>query len=300
MKKKYFILLILVGLAADSFANIQTTGWRWRNDNGDETTATWMAADTVPVTIGPNMVVRLRVRYDNPYGDGDYTVSGLMYAPKDTIDKLLTDYTGTDEFSVTGENAKWIPVGEFGYFDFVASEYVTDGAATTDQGIVYGSTYEADHQYDFSAGVFMSAAADYTLNRATFTEIEYCIKPTASCEGGTYYFLGGGGGNLIYPGAEKYEKYPELTVDPDYVGISNVKAQEIRVYASEGNIQLFSLPQGNLNISLYNVAGSKVKQLDTNCSGDVVTLSAANLAKGLYIVDVKSAEGTFRQKFVLN
>ncbi len=301
MKKMYLIVFILLGFAFESSANMQTTGWRWRADDGDEANATWMAEDTVAVTIGANQVVRLRVCYDNPYGEGnDLMVQGLGYALKDTIDKILADYEGTDEFSVTGDNAKWTALAADAYFDFVSSEFVTDQTVTTDQGVVYGSTFADDHQTTWSDGVFMSAYADYTLTHNTYTEIEYCFKPTENCVSGTYYFLGGGGGNIIYPGDSKYEKYPELTVDMS-INVANVaKKADIRVFASEGQIQLFSVPEGDVSISLYNLSGSMVKKLETSSTGEIITIPAGNISQGMYIVNIKSAKGNYSEKFILN
>ena len=214
MKKKYLlIVVILAGFAFESFATMQTTGWRWRNDDGNEVNATWIAGDTVAVTIGPNQVVRLRVRYDNIWGEGnDLMVRGLGYADKETIDQLLADFPfrdnplDTDEFAVYGNNENFTPLGPDGYFEFASSEYVAHQALTTDQSIVFGSKDVGEEQTTFLDGLFMSDTVDFTLFPKMYTEIEYCIKATANCVNGTYYFMGGGGQSIIFPGDTKYEK----------------------------------------------------------------------------------------------
>jgi len=45
-------------------ATIDQEGFRWRNDNGSESTATWAAAQDVDVTKGKETTIRLRVLLD--------------------------------------------------------------------------------------------------------------------------------------------------------------------------------------------------------------------------------------------
>lgn len=61
----------MLGCCFDSFASLRTTQYRWRNDDGNQTTATWKAAANTPITINTiNENIRLRMEMDNDNGSG--------------------------------------------------------------------------------------------------------------------------------------------------------------------------------------------------------------------------------------
>jgi hypothetical protein len=65
--KKFIILIILLAACNNIFAFLTQANWRWRNDDGTETTATWKAAQNTPVTLSTTgQIWRLRLEvYDN-------------------------------------------------------------------------------------------------------------------------------------------------------------------------------------------------------------------------------------------
>ena len=300
-KRSLLILIVVIAISFQTFANMQTTGWRWRNDDGNLESATWMAGDTVPVTIGADQVIRLRVRYDNPFDadDQNFTTTGLKYGVKAEVDQLTTDYTGTDEFDISGDNAVFTALGPDAYFDFVSSSYVDDGTETSNLGISFTSANTVDAQSDWTPGNFMSSSQSVVVNHITHTEIEYCIKPTANCVSGTYYFFGGGSDNIIYPTEPKLEVFPELTVDMS-TGVFNSKVADFKVFSTIGNLKISALPRGIVNVTLYSLMGSVAKNLKVQTTNGAIDIPTSDLSQGIYILNVQSTNGKVQKKIFVN
>jgi hypothetical protein len=53
--------MYMVALSAGGAPTLDQTHFRWRNDDGSETTATWAAAEDTPISLAKNTPVRLRV-----------------------------------------------------------------------------------------------------------------------------------------------------------------------------------------------------------------------------------------------
>mgnify|MGYP001091174613 FL=1 len=51
MNKILYFLTIMLLISAEATASLRMTSYRWRNDDGNETTATWRAAQSTPITI---------------------------------------------------------------------------------------------------------------------------------------------------------------------------------------------------------------------------------------------------------
>src|SRR5258708_5949632 len=68
--KKTLLLTALLVTSCHLFAFTTQGVWRWRNDDGSETTATWKASQNTPITIySTDSVIRLRVElYNNGSG----------------------------------------------------------------------------------------------------------------------------------------------------------------------------------------------------------------------------------------
>ena len=60
--KKLLILVIFLTAYTNIFAFLSQSNWRWRNDDGNETTATWKANENTSATLTTRGEVwRLRV-----------------------------------------------------------------------------------------------------------------------------------------------------------------------------------------------------------------------------------------------
>lgn len=154
-------LLFTLLLANFFYANANTrmSAYRWRNDNGDETTATWKAPLNTPLTIYNLDAIRLRVTVDDnnaPTGNSVTYQSNIQFS---------TDALNWKNLSSPGSP-----------FTYVGSAYVADGSVTTKQISVTNSN-------NFEGGLFVSSntnpARTLPSGNNIFTEYEFSIKPNA-------------------------------------------------------------------------------------------------------------------------
>ena len=69
--KKILILIVLLTAYSNIFAFLTQANWRWRNDDGSETTATWKAAQNTHPMIAHDStgdILRLRLEVYNNTG----------------------------------------------------------------------------------------------------------------------------------------------------------------------------------------------------------------------------------------
>jgi len=152
--------------------NLTQIHYRWRNDNGGESGATWATnEDTALSILSVNARMRLRFEISN----------------EGTADSLSTEYLL--EYA-TSTDGPWeaIPVSATTeHWEMVNSTYFTDGASTSniDPGL-------SDENTAFVLGELKDTSnqtAGMLLSSTQFTEIEYCIGATANVtRPETYYF----------------------------------------------------------------------------------------------------------------
>ncbi|QVY66616.1 T9SS type A sorting domain-containing protein [Polaribacter sp. Q13] len=83
------------------------------------------------------------------------------------------------------------------------------------------------------------------------------------------------------------------------LSVDNFNTENISVYqANASTLRVVGLEQGNATISLYNVLGKQVLNNSFTTNG-VKDISVPKLAKGLYIVQIKSATGKLNKKIIL-
>ncbi len=159
MKKIRLLAVILMTLfVSEGFANNYQGNWRWRNDDGNETTATWKATENTAITLTDKSNLRLRAEYFH----SDYSITkrtntfGLGYKKSsETTWTQITDDSSVNAFVISNSNN------------------ITDGTPTTKQlNNVYSS---------FSPGKVLTNSFTSTLvnyyPQISF-EFEFCIKPT--------------------------------------------------------------------------------------------------------------------------
>ena len=172
--KKLLLMAILLSSVSEIFAFGTMGNWRWRKDDGSQTTATWIAAqNTSFVLTDTTSAIRLRIEiYNDPTEPGGFLdgailedSSNLPGATWDTI-KLTAD-----------ANAAFVLAG--------ASPNVTNLQATTQQ-------LTSPHATLYQAGqviVSSESLPSSTVGNNTGTEYEYVIKPTTNIQPSvTYYF----------------------------------------------------------------------------------------------------------------
>jgi len=165
MKKLFFIFLLLSGYS-NTFAFATQGSWRWRSDDGTETTATWLADKNSAATI-LSFNNNIRVRYQLFGGGSDIGTSVLTYSADGgtTWDSVTTYDNGIRAFILA------------------SSTNVSNGDATTRQ--ISGLTGN-----DFAPGKIITSSnqlAAQTISGTDTTEYEWVIKPTLTIAANTTY-----------------------------------------------------------------------------------------------------------------
>lgn len=169
--KKLLTLLMLLCISGAVWAtplpSLKQSKYRWRNNNGNEVSATWKAAENTAITLTVmNETLRFR---------GEYYCTGAA----SSVGHYLS-------YSKNG-GTTWTEINESATNDFIllTTTEVTHGANTTNQlGTATGGT--------FAAGKIISQntpSMGMTLAAGTRTEIEWVIKPTASVQNNTTYLF---------------------------------------------------------------------------------------------------------------
>ena len=180
--------MVMLGACTSSFAFLTQNTYRWRNNNGTETSATWKAAQNMPISYNSiHEVLRLRVELYN-------TNSG---APTQVEDSLQYSTNGETWINITNSTAKDFVLA--GTYSMVAQNTPTTSQLT-------------GNNYPFVAGKVMTSdtvAKGVFIPQGNRTEIEWAIVGTANTKPGTdYYFRHwGSSSNTLPPGAS----YPTLT-----------------------------------------------------------------------------------------
>lgn len=160
MKKLLLPVLILLAFSTQALASLRQTQYRWRNNDGNETTATWKAAANTPINVGDTSILRLRLELnnDNTALEPSSVTETLEYSSDNGVSWTVITNAATNAFHYT------------------SSTLVTDGGPTTNQ---MGTTTFGT----FVSGRIISAvptALAMLLNDAERTEFEWVIKPTVN------------------------------------------------------------------------------------------------------------------------
>ncbi|QEC66602.1 T9SS type A sorting domain-containing protein [Panacibacter ginsenosidivorans] len=166
--KKILPIFLLCFSSFMSFAYITQSNWRWKNNNGSESLATWRAGQNKPITLGSiDSVLRLRIQFNNTTGDVKNMNTNLQYASApDGPWHYVTSLKGNNAFMLANTN-----------------NYVQDLTATTQQ--ISGSANA------FIAGKVLvrTTTLSVSMPNSTTSEHEYCIKPTNNISANTVYYF---------------------------------------------------------------------------------------------------------------
>lgn len=168
--KKVLLIVAMIVTSYNVFAITNQGVWRWRNDDGSETAATWKAAQGTPITIsntGEN--IRLRIEMYNNGG------GGLTDA---FLEDSVAGVPGWDTIRTVETASAFMFAG--------SSLYIVDGNPTTEQLTGQGAPYTFKPGY-----VIVDRDTIPTLDLGTNekTEIEYDIKPSPSIQPNKTYFF---------------------------------------------------------------------------------------------------------------
>src|SRR5437868_11918484 len=107
MKKIFILVISLVAYSNILLAFTTQRHWRWRNDDGSQTTATWKAAENTPAALtSSSEIFRLRIEVYNNTTDPVLLEDSLQWAtattgPWTNIDTL----PGTNPFMIAKTSA---------------------------------------------------------------------------------------------------------------------------------------------------------------------------------------------------
>lgn len=169
--------------------------YRWRSDDGNETTGTSLAAQNTAATITYGTNVRLRFNILNRSSDTSYTYQ-LEYAPYG----LQCGSWTTVPNSATTEHFNMFNTSN--YADQAASTNVSSGP-----GVITNPT-----GYTFTAGKLVktpSNSAAIALTSLQYTEIEYSLTANSNATGISYCFRLTNAGTAL----EEYDNYPILNIN---------------------------------------------------------------------------------------
>lgn len=169
--KNSFILLFLMLLSGIASATItpilEQSKYRWRNNNGNEATATWKAAENTPVTLtDANETLRLRTEYYSSFG-GSSLGHSIAYSKDGGTTWRTVNESDTNDFKLT------------------TSTVVSHGDPTTNQlGTSSGGTYAAGRVISQD-----NPAMGMTIGAEERMEMEWVIKPTLFVQNNTTYLF---------------------------------------------------------------------------------------------------------------
>jgi hypothetical protein len=169
MKKLIYIFIFLSFYSVSSYAYFQQVNWRWRNDDGNETSATWKAAERTPIALNDNQNIRIRFQVTN-------TDAGA----------LSTNYNTGIAYSK--DEHTWIPItNNPAGKDFVLSP----SAYFADMSDVNNPLFNTASAYTMQPGKMYSITYQipYTLPGQSKTEFEFCIKATSNITPNTNYYF---------------------------------------------------------------------------------------------------------------
>ncbi len=165
-KTLLFSFFIVCGM--QSFAYVSQSNWRWRNNNGSETSATWRGNQNQTITVGSvDSIVRLRIQLQNGTGSDKTVNTNLQYASApDGPWRYVTNFKDNNAFTLSNTNS-----------------LVADQSATTQQ--ITGSTDA------FSPGnIFVKTnELDVPIANSTTSEYEYSLQPTDNIQPNTTYYF---------------------------------------------------------------------------------------------------------------
>lgn len=165
--KKILLLSIVLIVCNNLFAFTTQGDWRWRKDDGSETTATWLADENVaPEITSFDETLRLRIGLFNEEG-------GLLDG---AILEFSTDQATWDTVNLTATTEAFVLAG--------SSPNVTDLEPTTQQLSGEGLTFDPGKVI-----VSSEALPPHTVGSGDETEYEYVIKPTANMQPSTTYYF---------------------------------------------------------------------------------------------------------------
>ena len=163
--KKVLLLAVMLIATCQLFAFTTQGVWRWRNNDGTETTATWRAEQNTPIMISStDSILRLRIEMYNNGSGG--LLDGALFE-----DSSNEEGSHWDTIKLEANSNAFVLAG--------TNEFVDDLEPTTSQLSGQVFTFEAGKVI-----VSTELLPAQTVSRGARTEIEYVFKPSANIKPG--------------------------------------------------------------------------------------------------------------------
>jgi len=253
--KKILILTVMLATYSNIFAFLTQANWRWRNDDGTETSATWKAAQNTQAVMNTSGEVwRLRLEVYNSAGSTLNFRDTLQYSTSTGGPWTPVDVTSTSNpFVLEGTNA-----------------FVVQSDPTTAQLVGTAG-------YTFAPGKIMLDSVSLqndSLANSNRTEFEWAIKSTPNIVPNViYYFRLWGQTSSLDPS----NTYPSLIT----AGVLPIKLSRFTVSREDKNVKLewvTSTEQNNTRFEIQRSSDGKTWKTIASVSGKGTT-AASNAYK---------------------
>jgi Secretion system C-terminal sorting domain len=244
--KKILILAIMLACYSNIFAFLTQSNWRWRNDDGTETTATWKAAQNAQTIMNaPDEVWRLRLNvYNSTPNDTLSLLDTLQYSTSTGGPWINIDMTTTSNpFIIAG-----------------TSSYVVQAEPTTAQ-------LTDASGYSFATGKTMVDSVslqNYALIPSQRTEFEWTIKSTSALVPNTIYYFRQWG---ITQSLDPSNTYPSLVT----AGLLPIKMSGFTALRENKNVKLqwtTSSEQNNTRFEIQRSSDGRTWTTITSINGN--------------------------------
>ena len=256
--KKILILTVMLATYSNIFAFLTQANWRWRNDDGTETTATWKAAQNTQAVLSvPGEVWRLRLEVYNSTPDTTLIIF-------DTLQYATSTGGPWKNIDATSSSNPFIMAG--------TSAFVSQAESTTAQLVGTGG-------YTFAPGKIMVDSAllqNDTLAYNYRTEFEWVIKSTSNITSNTIYYFRQWGSTSSLDGTQTY---PSLIT----AGVLPIKLSGFTVSREGKSVKLewvTSTEQNNTRFEIQRSSDGKTWKTIASVNGNGTT--AASNAYNVY------------------
>ncbi len=154
--KNIFLLILILTIPIQSWSNTKQGHWRWRADNGSDSTASFIAGLDKSLSLRGDSVLRLRIEKFNQGGPINNTQIVRFYYSKDEITWEPINRSDTNDFQLFN------------------SSFINDSTPTNINYVGNNGTFQGGFLID-SSELFTE-----TLNSESFSETEYCFRPTSN------------------------------------------------------------------------------------------------------------------------
>jgi hypothetical protein len=127
--------------------------------------------------------------------------------------------------------------------------------------------------------VFLEDRATSTFIRLDEANSEYRVTLTEATNGTGRFYL--------------HTSSSSLSID------DTVNIEDISIYKNATTLKIAGMPQGKANVKLFNILGRQVLNTSFKSNG-TKDISLANLASGVYIVQLETTVGMLNKKIILN